>query len=67
MLEEADPFTQIGSSHAHPGAVGTTTSSKWCSSSRQVAQGQLHTTSEIDLCLNPTPVAAEPTQPVMGF
>ena len=66
-LEEANPCTQIAPPHAHPGPVDTATNSKQYSSSRQVAQGQLHPTSDISLYLNPTQVDSEPTKPVVGF
>ena len=66
-LEEADPFTQIGPSHAHSDLVDRGVNIEHCVSYRQVAPNQLHTTSDSDMHFNPTQVDPEPTKPEVGF
>ena len=66
-LVEADPYTQIGPSHTRPGQVDAATNNKQHSSYTQVAQGSLHTSSDIDLYLDPAQVDSEPTQPMVDF
>lgn len=62
-----DPYTQIGPFHEHPVSADVVTNSEQCDSSRQVAQSQLHTISDINLYLHPAQVDPDPTQPVAGF
>ena len=66
-LEEVSLYTQIGLCHVHPGPVHTGTNNKQRGSARQVAQGMLHTMSDIDLYLNHTQVDPEPAKPGVGF
>ena len=63
--EEAASFTKIGPSDTHRSS--RCRHSELCSSYRQVAQGQLHTTSYTNLYLNPNRVDSEPTETVVDF
>ena len=66
-LEEANSCTQTGPSQAQPGSVDEDINSEEHGSSRQVAQGRLHTISDFVWHMNPAQVDPEPNQSVVAF
>ena len=65
-LEEAAPYTQIGHSHALRSSRCNHKQQTTRCHSREVAQGWLNTTADIDLYLNPDHLDPELTPTVVG-